>query len=363
MFVYFAKNLYTSLMKDHFVLIPNMHDSANFDNSTKYMGFGKTKGSVLYAVIIVNLDCITFEEFTKVLDDYEKNFTKMNMRNIMAYHVLVSSCIDEDIKLLVTSTADFFDQQLLNMYWAVDITTKSIYSKEMDDFIDIKSHIEYGLNDNDSLAVPEPFKDIRQRGILLNTVRPVTNKNTVVVCIISIFAILTISMQLSGGSQNIDILIQYGALVPSRVFYYNEHFRLLTTTFLHSGTHHLIFNGLSLYAFGTLTERYFGVAKFVVIYLFSGLIASLFTLFFVDAVSVGASGAIFGLMGSLLAITKKTGKSVSNFSSYTLALFIIFTLGFSLLIPNVGHIAHISGLITGYALGFALYKPLEDLKS
>ena len=360
MFVYFAKKLYTSLMEDNFTLIQFLYDSPEFDNSTKYMGLSKHIGSVLYVVIIVNLDTITLDEFMKVFDDYKMMLEKMNLRNILVYNVLASSSVGEDAKKLVQATEDFFDQQLITMYWAVDTTANSVYSKERDDFIGIKSHIQNSLSGEDQLIIPESFKSIRRKGVSLNTARPVTNKNIVVICLLMTFVTLTLSMQMSGGSQYIEVLIRYGALEPNRVFYDGEYFRIFTTTFLHSGTMHLLFNGLSLYIFGTLAEKYLGVTRFVIIYLFSGLVASLLTLFFVDAVSVGASGAIFGIKGALLAITHKTGKAVSHFSSDTLILYIAGSIAFSFLIPNVGHIAHVSGLIAGYVFGSALYNPLEN---
>lgn len=363
MFVYFAKNLYTSLIKENFTLIPHMYDNPKFDNSTKYMGLSKIKGSVLYVVIIINLDCITLKEFDDFFANYRMDLEKMNMRKILIYNILSSSSIDDDTKLFTECTSDFLDQELLNLYWIVDTTTNEVYSKEKDNFIDIESHIQNGLNGDDSLIVSESFRDIRRKGISLNSVSPVTNKNVVVICLILISVTLTLSMQMSGGSQDIDVLIQHGALVPNRVFYNHEYFRLLTTTFLHANILHLLINGLYLYVFGSLTEKYFGVPRFVIIYLFSGFMSSLLTLFFVDAVSVGASGAIFGLMGSVLAITHKTGKSVSRFSSYTLILCILSTIGLSFFMPNIGHVAHISGLITGYIFGLALYKPLENLES
>ena len=83
---------------------------------------------------------------------------------------------------------------------------------------------------------------------------------------------------------------------------YLELFRLISSIFLHGGIFHLLCNMYSLYILGPQLESFFGKTKFVVIYIISGVIGNLLSMTFLQdgVVSVGASGAIFGLLGALL---------------------------------------------------------------
>ena len=81
----------------------------------------------------------------------------------------------------------------------------------------------------------------------------------------------------------------------------NEFYRLITGTFLHGGIEHYLFNMYALYIIGSQMEGFLGRWKYLTVYIYSALIGSLFSIIFNGIIpSVGASGAIFGLMGSLL---------------------------------------------------------------
>ena len=100
-----------------------------------------------------------------------------------------------------------------------------------------------------------------------------------------------------------------GIAILSGVFYYNttdftnggEYYRLLSCIFLHIGIMHLICNMYSLYILGTQMETFIGKMKFISVYFISGIVGALLSLALSGAVpSVGASGAIFGLLGAML---------------------------------------------------------------
>jgi membrane associated rhomboid family serine protease len=132
--------------------------------------------------------------------------------------------------------------------------------------------------------------------------------------------------------------------------------RLLTSTFLHGGAMHLVSNMIGLVFVGTLVEPVLGKRKFAVVYLLAGIIASLNSAWqHVATVSVGASGAIFGLYGVFLALllAKVFPK---DFRRQFLRMSIIF-IGYNLAMGFTGNIdnaAHAGGLLTGLAAGFIL---------
>ena len=141
--------------------------------------------------------------------------------------------------------------------------------------------------------------------------------------------------------------------------------RLLSATFLHGGIVHLGFNMWALWNTGRLAERFYGNTQLGLIYLVAGLAGSMASLFFAarTGVSVGASGAIFGVVGCLLAaistkadnlppgLAKSMRSSMLTFVAFSLVLG--FTAGF------VDNAAHIGGLAGGYLMGMVMAEKFD----
>ena len=102
-----------------------------------------------------------------------------------------------------------------------------------------------------------------------------------------------------------DGLLRLGAKVNALIGL-GEYWRLLSAMFLHADLMHLIFNMMALYILGKDIERFFGKKKFLAIYFLSGLVGSAASYLLVENISVGASGAIFGLMGANLFLDRKS---------------------------------------------------------
>ena len=114
-----------------------------------------------------------------------------------------------------------------------------------------------------------------------------------------ILGINVIVFILMGRSTNQNVLITFGAKVNSLI-QEGQIWRFLTSVFVHIGLIHLLFNLYALWILGPLTERIFGHYKFLLLYILSGIGGSIFSFMFTPALSAGASGAIFGLVGALL---------------------------------------------------------------
>ncbi|MBV9788360.1 MAG: rhomboid family intramembrane serine protease [Chloroflexi bacterium] len=135
--------------------------------------------------------------------------------------------------------------------------------------------------------------------------------------------------------------------------------RLLTPMVLHGNLTHLLFNSWALYALGTEAERVYGTLRFLAIYLLSGLAGSIASYVFnPDVLSVGASGAIFGLLGALaaFAFTARSfvGWEASKMQLGQMATLAVINLAFGFVVPNIDNSAHIGGLIIGGISGLAL---------
>lgn len=137
-----------------------------------------------------------------------------------------------------------------------------------------------------------------------------------------------------------------------------ELWRLLSVTLVHSGLLHLFFNMYALWLAGPLVERLYGRPLFAIFYVVLALAASLTTYAFgPGAAAVGASGAIFGLFGVLLAVSRTHNPVLDRQGRMFLGQIgglIMINLVIGFLIPNIDNLAHLGGLAAGFWLGFLI---------
>ena len=203
-------------------------------------------------------------------------------------------------------------------------------------------------NEEESIKVEDIFKK---------------KKPIITYLIIGINIIMFLLMYLLGnGSEDVYTLVDFGAN-HSTLVKNGEVYRLITCAFLHIGILHLLFNMYALYIVGTQIENFYGKIKYTIIYLFSALMGSLFSCLFTDGVSAGASGAIFGLFGSLLYFGYHfrvyLGSTIK--SEIVPILLLNFALGFML--DGIDISAHIGGLIGGFIMSMALGVKHKSSKS
>lgn len=140
-----------------------------------------------------------------------------------------------------------------------------------------------------------------------------------------------------------------GSLVRSGQVY-----RLVTGMFMHGSIWHLLCNMYSLYVIGCATENYFGKKKFLLIYFVSGIIGSMFSCIFNTSWSLGASGAIFGLMGALCYFGYYYRLYMGKALYSEIIPVIVLNLALSLVVSNIDFYAHIGGLIGGVFITMGL---------
>jgi rhomboid protease GluP len=163
-----------------------------------------------------------------------------------------------------------------------------------------------------------------------------------------------------------QVLVQWGANVGAFTLR-GEWWRLLTCVFVHGGLLHIAFNMWCLWDLGALSESLYGRWTFAAVYLISGLGASLASVTWNPYVmSVGASGAIFGLAGALIAAFKlgefSVPRSALSGPLRSLMVFVVFNLAFGAASGVTDNAAHVGGLITGLILGalIALLAPRQE---
>ena len=169
-----------------------------------------------------------------------------------------------------------------------------------------------------------------------------------------IMGICFIMFLITGMGNDTGVLIKYGANLDVLVKN-GEYYRLLTSMFLHSGLLHLFFNMYALYIIGPQVESFFGKTKYLIIYLLSGISGSLLSIAFnVNTVSVGASGAIFGLFGALLYFGYNYRGYLGNVIKSQILPVVIINLIFGFISTGVDVAGHIGGLIGGIIVSSVL---------
>jgi len=174
------------------------------------------------------------------------------------------------------------------------------------------------------------------------------------ISIILVNVVILLSIEFMGGPTVYNLLKfggQFGPLVSS-----GEWYRLVTAMFVHAGWLHLLFNMYALYYLGMLVENLYGPSKFLTVYFVSGIAGNLLSqVFYYSVPSVGASGAIFGLVGLLLAATyfRADFPPTIKRTMYILLIpMVLFNIVYGFMPgTDINNAAHLGGFGVGLLLG------------
>ena len=170
----------------------------------------------------------------------------------------------------------------------------------------------------------------------------------------------------AGGTEDPEVLLNFGATFGPLIAR-GEYWRLFTAMFLHVGPVHLLFNSFALFVFGRLAERVFGHFRFLTVYILSGLSGSVASYLLGSiAIGAGASGAIFGVLGALVAFfaaQREAFGAVAWQNLTGLLLLAAINLAFGFAVPGIDNWAHMGGFAAGTVLGLALAPRYGLVKS
>lgn len=154
-------------------------------------------------------------------------------------------------------------------------------------------------------------------------------------------------------------MIECGAAYPPLILENGEIYRLFTCMFLHFGIYHIANNMLVLFVLGQRLEPVVGKIKFILIYLLGGLGGNIFS-FIMEmksadyAVSAGASGAVFAVMGAMLYVVIRNHGRIQDISVRQMMIMAGFSLYFGFTSTGVDNAAHVGGMVCGYPGGSSL---------
>lgn len=193
-----------------------------------------------------------------------------------------------------------------------------------------------------------------------------TGSKTITYGLIAINILVFVLMAISGVNPfeptNLDIANWGGNYKPFTIDA-GEWWRLLTSTFVHIGVVHLLFNMYALFMVGIYLEPMLGKLKYIIAYIITGLLASLTSISWhgESVISAGASGAIFGIYGVFLALltTNLIPKAIRKSLLQSIGIFVVFNLAYGLK-AGIDNAAHVGGLISGFVIGYLYYPFLKN---
>jgi len=182
---------------------------------------------------------------------------------------------------------------------------------------------------------------------------PVTMALLVIIALVFAFEVLT------HAYDSDEAMVTMGAIVPGLV-QRGELWRLIASMFLHGGWLHWLANSWALYQLGTLYEVLFGSKRFTLVYFATGICAGIASSLYNHGPAVGASGAVFGIMGAFIFSIRRSPLYRHQPWSRGLIGQLVFwiavniAIGYSL--PFIDNVAHIGGLVSGLLLGLIPHR-------
>ncbi|MDD2978894.1 MAG: rhomboid family intramembrane serine protease [Hespellia sp.] len=177
---------------------------------------------------------------------------------------------------------------------------------------------------------------------------------------IVINVIVFLGLSFIGMTEDAEFMLHHGAMYAPYVVEGHEYYRLITCMFLHFDAGHIMNNMIMLGALGWTLEGETGHIKFFLIYMVSGLAGNLLSLAaslssWDMAVSAGASGAVFGIMGAIIYVVIRNHGSFGRISGKGLAFMVGLSLYYGFASEGVDNFAHVGGLIGGFFMAVLLY--------
>lgn len=277
------------------------------------------------------------------------------------WRFLDGGCTDVHM-LCVILTEDVDKARMLclkeSFAWFIDVNTKRLIVDEnkAEDFYGMRSKLELWANME---------YDPKQRSGLYNRVYDVKGRpfyssfleRSIVNHSFFVINVLVFTCCILLG----NVIYPYGNLQYQAVFEDGQWYRILTSMFLHADMTHLTGNMLILYYMGDMVERAMGHVKYFVLYMASGILAAFASLFFAGLTgdftpSIGASGAIFGMIGALLWIAIRNHGKYAIFNVRKILFLIGYSIFSGLVSTGVDNAAHVGGVISGFFLAILLYR-------
>ncbi|HYW48632.1 MAG TPA: rhomboid family intramembrane serine protease [Bryobacteraceae bacterium] len=214
---------------------------------------------------------------------------------------------------------------------------------------------------NEAVAPPAAR---RSSGPVLGGFIPHARFNTVIILVINFGLYLATSIYSMksgrGNAMGLDsyTLIDFGAMYSPAIAA-GQWWRLVTAGFLHGGLLHIMMNSFGLFDLGALVDEMYGTSRMLVIYFVSSVAGFYASSLWKVGPSIGASAALFGLIGAMIALGTRSRSSAAGSIRSFFVRWLVWGLLFSLM-PGIDMMAHIGGLAGGFAVGYIAGEPRRE---
>jgi rhomboid protease GluP len=314
------------------------------------------------------------EQYTHILEQIKNNFYKEPSSNrIRLLSLILTNEVDQVKHLCIDNNPE-------DQHWIIDLAANRliIYETSTSEFISIRDQLEEALTEEERQRAvnQEPRYDGSDSDIRYNPYQGRTSRvrsrlklftliNTIII-VINVIAFLVFHYTpLFGGEGR---MLGKGALSWYYVINEKEYYRILTSMFMHSDFEHLFNNMLVLLFVGDNLERAAGKIKYLFLYFGTGIIAGMTSIGYNmwkengqylignSTFSIGASGAIFGVVGAMLFIVAINRGRLEDISTRQMVLFAIFSLYGGIVNTQIDMAAHVGGFLAGILLSAIVYR-------
>lgn len=181
------------------------------------------------------------------------------------------------------------------------------------------------------------------------------------IALIIINVIIFVIMEFMGSTEDVAFMIQYGAVFPPNITEGGEYWRFFSATLMHFGFEHLLNNMVMLGAAGHILERALGNVKYVLLYFVAGIGGCVFSYLEMltsgnYAVSAGASGSIFGIVGALAWILILHKGKYETLTGKGMIVMLLLSLYYGASTGDIDNWGHIGGFVMGFLLCMIFYR-------
>ncbi|MCL2708825.1 MAG: rhomboid family intramembrane serine protease, partial [Defluviitaleaceae bacterium] len=309
----FSVNFFRLLSAREYAVAPEAEDAS--PGGAPVWSVQKREGASLCIVNVVDAEAADIGRLANRVAEYKEILGKLldRFKSVTAVYFFCG----EKIPAQFEEIADDYDgQPVYFIYWNADFARGEIESLpgQPRELFGLRAAAVDALRlvrgKSDETLLPEngetpgrapTFREIAERERAGSPFGKNTGQPLCVYFIAAINLIIVALMYLDGFADDPLTAARFGAIVPWRVIYGGEYWRLFSAMFVHFGVTHLLMNTVGLFIFGTRVERHFGHLSFLILYVISGLGGSAASLLFTQGYAAGASGAVYGLVGAILA--------------------------------------------------------------
>ena len=351
----FLRSITGELSKKQFKLLTVIRGSNDEEISAIFV---KDESPIFYMASISDFDSIIPEELEKLITESEENILKVNrdlFNNIVSVNILYCENA-ERAKAFVNSRDIIRDNGIHNVWWYTDGNVLYYGQGQPTKVFGIEKLVKMAF-DNDLYGQSMDLEEISHNESEKTRLRQ-KSKFPVIIAVIMTVNILIFLAQLVLGTED-EFIYRYG-INHSMIFLESQYYRIFTYMFIHSGAEHIMLNCISLFIYGTRVEKYCGNLKTAIIYFISGLLGGLLSASFNTGFCVGASGAIFGLLGAVLVLAKKTGQKLDGLGYTTMLAVAVASIGMGMLDAGVDNFGHIGGFVGGLITSAFIYRSKKE---